>query len=71
MPDGAADIRRLVLQHDVMGAALDDARGRNDRQLGLLLQFGNRDGAAVAHGRFDFSKRDGHIVFQRTSVGYV
>ena len=38
-----------VLQHNVMAAALHDGGGGNNGQLGLLLQLGDGQSAAVAH----------------------
>ena len=53
-----------VLQQNVMGAALDNGGGGDQRQLGLLTQLRDRQRTAVAHGRADFSQCGGHAVCQ-------
>ena len=62
------DVRGRILQHDVMAAALHDGGGGNDGQLGLLLQFGDGECAAVAHGALDLVQGGLDAVGQRTGV---
>ena len=52
-----------------MVAALDDGGGRHQRQLGIPLQVGDGDHAAVAHGGLDLVQGGLHIVMQGAGVG--
>ena len=54
-----------------MGAALGDAGGGDQGELGVLLEVGNAEGAAVAHGGADFGERPGHVVVQAAGIGHV
>ena len=49
---GAERLRR-VLADDVVRAALDDAGRGDEGDLRLLLELGDRERPAVAHGRAD------------------
>ena len=51
-----------------MRAALDNARGRDERDLRLLAQLRQRQRAAVAHRRADLGQRDVDIVLERAGV---
>ena len=57
-----------VLQHNVMAAALDDGGGGHDGQLGLLLQLGDGERAAVAHGALDLVQSGLDAVRQRAGI---
>lgn len=48
--------------HDVVRAALNNARCGDKGQLRFLLQLGDGERAAVAHGGFDFAQRERDIV---------
>ena len=51
-----------------MGAAFHDGDGGHQGQLGLFPQFGNGQGAAVAHGGTDLGQGGGHAVGQGAGV---
>ena len=42
-----------VLDHDVVSAALDDGGGGDEGETGLILQLGDGERTAVAHGGLD------------------
>ena len=54
-----------------MGAALDDAGRGDEGELGLLLEFGDAERTAVAHGGLDLEDGLGDVFFQGTRVGDV
>ena len=54
-----------------MAAALHDGGGRNNGQLGLLLQLGDGQSAAVAHGALHLVQGGLHAVCQRTGVRHI
>ena len=51
-----------------MRAAFDDRSRRYQRNLRVLLEFGNGQHAAVAHRRTNLCKRTLNVVLQRTSI---
>jgi len=61
----------IVLEHDVVRAALDDGDRGNQRQTGLQLQLRNVQSAAAAHGGLDLVQGQGHVISQRAGAGYV
>ena len=54
-----------------MAAALHDGGGRNDGQLGLLLQLGDGQRAAVAHGALDLVQGGLDALGQGAGVGHI
>ena len=58
----------LVLQQDIMRAALNDGSGGNKGDFCFLLQFRNGDRSYIAHGRAHFAKRCLHIAPQASSI---
>ena len=52
----------IVFLNDVVGAALYDTGSGDKGQLGLLLEFRDRQSAAVAHGGTYLAQGKGHIV---------
>ena len=52
-----------------MGAALDDAGRGDEGELGLVLEFGDAERTAVAHGGLDLEDGLGDVFFQGTRVG--
>ena len=58
----------FVLEDDIVRAALDNARGRDERDLRLLAQLRQRQRAAVAHRRADLGQRDVDVVLERAGV---
>ena len=62
---------KLVLQDDVVRAALDDARRGYERDLRLVAQLAQGERSAVAHRRADLAQRDAEIVAQRAGIGHV
>ena len=58
----------LVLQQDIMRAALNDGSGGNKGDFCFLLQFRNGDRSYIAHGRAHFAKRRLHIAPQASSI---
>ena len=53
---------KLVLQDDVVRAALDDARRGYERDLRFVAQFTEVERTAVAHRRADLAQRDAEVV---------
>ena len=65
------DVGGSILEHDIVAAALHNGGGRNNRQLGLLLQLGNGQCTAVAHGALDLVQSGLHAISQRAGIGHV
>ena len=42
----------IILYYNVVSAALNNGNGAYESKLSLFLKLGNRQSAAVAHGRF-------------------
>ena len=61
-----ADAR--VFDNDVVCRTFSDRRLAYERDLRFLLQFGNREGAAVAHRVDDFARRRLHVVVEASGV---
>ena len=61
----------VFLEDDVVGAALDDGGGGNQGDLGVLLQFGDTQRAAVAHGGLDLAEGLADVVLEAAGVGHV
>ena len=60
-----------VLDHDVVGAALDDGGGGDEGETGLVLQLGDGERTAVAHGGLDLVQGAVHAVLEGAGVGHV
>ena len=58
----------LFLADDIMGAALHDGSRGNQRKLRFLLEFGNRERAAVAHRSPHLAAGLSHILLERSCV---
>lgn len=64
-------LNSLVLEHDIVGAALNDGGGGHDGQARVLLKIRNVQHTAVAHGGAHLVQRGIDIVLQRTRVGHI
>ena len=60
-----------VLDHDVVSAALDDGGGGDKGETGLILQLGDGERTAVAHGGLDLVQGAVHAVLEGAGVGHV
>ena len=58
----------LFLADDIMGTALHDGSRGNQRKLRFLLEFGNRERAAVAHRSPHLAAGLSHILLERSCV---
>ena len=58
-------------QLDVVVAALDDGGSGDQGQLGVLLEIGDVNFAAVAHGGLDLVQRGFHVIVEGAGVGDV
>ena len=54
-----------------MRAALDNGRGADQRELRLVLELGDGERTAVAHGALQLQQRDGHVVLKAARIGNV
>lgn len=61
----------IVLENNVVAAALDDADGGHERELCIAFQVGKISHAAVAHGGLNFVNALFKVVVQRACIGYV
>ena len=60
----------LVLEHYIVGTALDYACGGYQRKLCVFLKLGYGQTAAVAHGGSDLAESKGYIVLEASGIGY-